>query len=171
MKTSFLQGKPVQQALLAFVLVGAAAFLLLPLIAGMPTRGGYPVASSDHISSWSWQGMYAHTSEKQREVTKELNTLKELLGKGGMDDYDLYVGIATEYELLGDGTHSYQYLSKAITDDPKRGLAYMNMGHLMETLGAFTTARTAYEAAVSAEPNNTVFKASRDAFLLNHPAP
>lgn len=163
--------KPLTLAALVVVLVGGAAFLILPLIlgGGVPGGAGYSVSKDDHISSWTWKGVYKDGAQREADVTKEISHLKDLLGKsGGAKDYDVYVGIATQYELLGDGKAAYQYLSKAITLEPKKGLAYMNMGHLMEEMGAFATAHQAYDAAVLAEPNSPVFKSAQQDFLIHH---
>lgn len=163
--------KPFLIAALVVVLVGGAIFLLLPILvgSGVPGGTGYALAKEDHISSWDWKGVYQDGADKQKSVTAEIGRLKDLISKGGISDYDLYVGLASQYELLGDGKSAYQYLSKAIALDKKRGLAYMNMGHLMEEMGAFATARVAYDAAVAAEPNNQVYASARQNFLVHHP--
>lgn len=162
--------RPVLSAALVAAAVLTAVLLALPFVIG----GGkeYPIAPADHISSWSWQGAYADHDGKQKEVEAELARLKTMLGKGGSgSDYDIYVGFASEYELLGDGRNAYLYLSKAIAKDPSRGLAYLNMGHLMEELGALETARKAYDAAAAAEPGNRVYQSARSNFYLQHPVP
>ena len=162
--------KPLQLAALIVVLVGCAGFLILPIVlgSGAGIGSGYKVAEEDHISSWTWKGVYQDGAQKEADVRDEITKLKALLGKGGVGDYDIYVGIASEYELLGDGKSAYQYLSRAIEKDPKRGLAYMNMGHLMEVMGAFVTAHKAYDAAVAAEPNNPIYQTARQNFLIHH---
>ncbi len=152
---------------LAFVILVGAVFLVLPIVVGGGATG-YPIEKTDHIATWSWKGVYLDGAQKQADVTKEISTLKGMLGKKGVSDYDIDVGIASQYELLGDGKSAYQYLSKAIALDPKRGLAYMNMGHLMEEMGAFTTAHKAYDAAVAAEPTNPIYKTSQENFLIHH---
>jgi tetratricopeptide (TPR) repeat protein len=166
--------KPSMLIALIIVLVGGAIFLILPLIVG-PGSGfggkGYVIEEADHISTWNWDGVYEDGAQKQADVEKEIDHLKGLLGKGSIADYDLYVGIASQYELIGDGKSAYNYLSRAISDEPKRGLAYMNMGHLMEEMGAFTTAHKAYDAAVAAEPNNPVYQTARQEFLIHHTTP
>lgn len=156
--------KPSMIVALVVVLVGGAAFLLLPTLIG----AGYPIAKADHISSWSWQGVYKDGGTQEAGVKKEITLLKQNKEKA-LDTYDLYVGIASQYELLGDGKSSYRYLSKAIELDKKRGLAYMNLGHLMEELGAFATARNAYDAAVAAEPGNPLYETAREGFLTRNP--
>jgi tetratricopeptide (TPR) repeat protein len=158
--------KPMTLAAVVIVLVGGAMFLILPLVVGTGVHG-YTLSKADHISSWSWKGVYADGGTKQDTTTQQIASLKAELGKG--NDYNVYVGIASQYELLGDGKNAYVYLSKAIVYDPKQGLAYMNMGHLMEELGAFNTAHMAYDAAVAAEPNNSLYEGARQNFLVHHP--
>jgi tetratricopeptide (TPR) repeat protein len=160
--------KPTMTVALAVVLLGGALLLALPFLIGSGTKG-YPIGTSDHISSWSWKGVYADGADKQASIEKQIKDLKAKVGTKDANEYDIYVGIASQYELLGDGKNAYAYLNKAIAKNPKAGLAYMNMGHLMEGLGAFATAHAAYDAAVAAEPNNLVFQAARQNFLVHHP--
>lgn len=167
---SFGKMKPLMRIALIVVLVGGALFLVLPLVVpgGAGIGNGYTISKSDHISSWSWHGAYADGAQKEADTKAEIGRLKGLIGKKTTPDYDLYVGIASEYELLGDGKSAYNYLSKAISVDPKRGIAYMNMGHLMDELGALTTAHAAFDAAVTAEPGSVVYQAARQDFLIHH---
>ncbi len=167
MTLSSLTRKPFTLAAFVFVLLGLAAFLTLPLIFG--SGGGYPLAAGDRIAAWQWQGPYRDGGAKEKQVTTDIAGMKQSLGKEGTSDYDAYVGLAAEYELLGDGKNAYQYLSKAIALEPAHGLAYLNMGHLMEELGALHTAHTAYDQAVAAEPTNPLYQSSRSDFLLKHP--
>lgn len=168
MAFTLLKRKPVTAAaIVAIVLIGGA-LLALPFLLGPQ---GYPIQKSDRIASWSWRGAYADHGSAQQQAEAEIARLKGMLGASHADEYGLSIGIASEYELLGDGKGAYRYLSRAIAIDPKRGLAYMNMGHLMEELGAFATARGAYDAAVQAEPGNAIYAAARSDFYLTHPAP
>ncbi len=74
--------------------------------------------------------------------------LTGLIGKGQYDDYDLYDGIANDYSMLGDGRTAYQYYNHAIQIHPTKGLAYANLAHFMNALGAYRTAADAYAKAV-----------------------
>jgi len=152
---------------IAIVLGGTALLLLLPIIIG-GAAPSFPIASTDHISSWSWAGIYADGGDKQNQTKAEIERLKAMVGKPAASTYDLYVGIASDYELLGDGKSSYSYLNRAIAQDPKRALAYMNMGRLMEDLGAFATAHAAYDKAVALEPTNPLYQAALQNFLVHH---
>lgn len=158
--------KPRQRIVLVMVLLGAAFFLILPLALRV---NSYPLAGGDTVTSWRWNGAYADGATKQRQTGQEIVRLKALLGKNSAKDYEILVGIASQYELLGDGKTAYHYLSQAIAKDHSRGLAYMNMGQLMESLGALETARAAYDAAVKAEPKSGVYISARDSFYARHP--
>lgn len=170
MLSAWSRKKPLLALAVVMVLVGAAAFFALPLLIGSSKAVGYPIDPADHISSWSWQGAYADGGAKEDETNKEIASLKGGIGDKGASAYDTYVGIASEYELLGDGKNAYRYLSKAIALKPSRGIAYLNMGHLMEELGALVTARGAYDQAVAAELDNELFRSARSNFLIQHPA-
>lgn len=147
---------------LGVILLGAAAFFVLPRV----IDPAYPLDKTDHISSWEWQGAY---QDQRANVEQTIRDMQNQIGENGQDTYDLYVGIASEYELLGDGKNSYRYLSKAIAKDKKRGIAYLNMGHLMAELGAFETARKAYTEAAKVEPDNPIYQSALQAFLAEHP--
>jgi tetratricopeptide (TPR) repeat protein len=162
----FFKMKSSYRIALVAVLVGGAILLILPLVLGV---SNYPLASGDHISSWSFEGAYADNGTNQARTIAEIKNLKAMLGKDKTKDYGLLVGIASQYELLGDGKTAYTYLSRAIAKDHTRGLAYMNMGQLMESLGALATARAAYDAALKAEPASGIYASARDGFYARHP--
>ena len=127
----------------------------------------YPLASQDTVSTWNFPSAYAKGSEDEKRVQTEIDKLKALLGKQ-QSDYEVLVGIAAEYELLGEGQKSYLYLSKAISDSPNKALAYFSMGHLLERVGALYSAKTAYGLAVEKEPGNTLYKSYLDQFLARY---
>ena len=169
MQTSRFFSSKLTLVALVVLIGGGVLFLVLPLLVGSAPAGvGYSVSPNDHISTWQWHGAYLDGAQKQSDTKKEIAHLRGMLGKGSASDYELYIGIASQYELLGDGKSTYQYLSGAIAKEPKKGLAYMNMGHLMEELGAFTTAHRAYDEAVKLEPGNQAFMASQQNFLIHH---
>ena len=162
--SAYLRQKPLTSFALAVIVVGGVLFIALPLIA--PAHA-YPLAPGDSIVSWNWKGAYQDGGADEQKTQAEIQRLSGQLGNG--KDYELYVGIASEYELLGEGHRVYEYLSRAIAKDGKRGLAYMNMGHLMEILGAFRTARNAFDAAIAAEPGNPLYVSARTDFVARHP--
>lgn len=129
----------------------------------------FPMADGDTVSTWTFTGPYADGGEKEAQVKAEIARLSKELGKGTYADYDLLVGIATQHELLGNGKEAYDYLSRAIRKDSKKGIAYFNLGHLMEGFGAYQTAGRAYKKATESEPEVVAYRLAFDAFVSRHP--
>ncbi|OGG58619.1 hypothetical protein A2765_02760 [Candidatus Kaiserbacteria bacterium RIFCSPHIGHO2_01_FULL_56_24] len=134
-----------------------------------------PIASGDTVASWDFQGAREGNAQLEGQTRDEITRLEGMLGgdQSGKDDeptdYDIYVGIANQYEMLGDGETERGYLEKALTiDSAKTGLAWHNLGSLMSRLGAFNTARIAYAKAVEAQPQVSSFHLSRIQFLTDH---
>ncbi len=92
-----------------------------------------------------------------------------MLGAGKYPDYDLYNGIGNNYTYLGDGEKAFAAYKKAISLNPERGIIYMNIGNLMEQLGALYSAKDAYAKAVAVEPGIVQFKNAEADFLAQHP--
>lgn len=112
----------------------------------------FTLNSSDTIASWSFKGAYTGNETLVAKANSEIARLTDLLGTGEYTDYILYVSIANQYDLLGDGANEFAYLKKALAlDSTQTGLAWYNAGHLLTRLGAYATARTAFERAVAAE--------------------
>jgi len=111
------------------------------------------IAKGDSIASWDFQGAYTNNPELIAKAEAEIARLLGLIGKETYSDAILYVAVANQYELLGDGEQEYNYLSRAIKEDNETtGLSWHNLGVLMERLGAFETARVAYEKAALIQP-------------------
>lgn len=129
-----------------------------------------PVDIADTIQSWNFADAYTTNSELAEKASVEVNRLKDLVGKSkDIPDYQIYIQIAAQYELLGNGEKTYEYLNRAVAIDQfKTGLAWMNLGGLMEKLGAFNTARVAYAKAVEAQPDVIAYHIARLSFLTRH---
>lgn len=113
----------------------------------------FQFAEGESITSWDFQGAYTGNSEFEERARGEIARLKSLFGEEGYTDYELYVSIANQYGLLGDGKGEYNYLMKALAiDSEKTGLAWHNLGRLLERFGAYGSARVAYDAMVKAQP-------------------
>ncbi len=126
-----------------------------------------PITQGDTISSWSFKGAYEDGGTLEERARTEIDRLTELLGSGEFPDYQLYVAIAAQYELLGEGKKAYLYLDKALAiDSTQTGLAWMNLGALFDKLGAFETARTAYAKAVESQSAGMEFHVARISFLI-----
>ena len=112
----------------------------------------FPINPADTIASWSFKGADAGNDTLMAQANADIASLAELFGKGKYDDYDLYNGIANDYVLMGNGEAAYRDYNHSIAIHPNKGLAYVNLGHLMDELGALHTARDAYAKAVALEP-------------------
>ena len=117
------------------------------------------IAKGDTIVSWNFKGAYIDRPDLIAKAEAEITRLSELLGKGTYPDVSLYVGIANQYELLGDGKQEYDYLVRAIKADvgATSGLPWHNLGVLMERLGALGTARVAYEQSTLLQPGMKIY--------------
>lgn len=127
-----------------------------------------PIVSGDVISSWTWKGPYKDGGLLEKKANDEITRLGAMLGKGQYPDYQLLVGIAGQYELLGDGDKTYSYLGQAVRTASTSGLAWYNLGVLFERYGAYRTAITAFNKALEVEPTS-LFKEGVDDFYKNHP--
>ena len=135
----------------------------------------FPLSEGDIVSSWDFQGSYKDGGVLEKKANDEITRLKSFLGgdQSGADDdptdYILYVGIANQYELLGDGRHAYESLGRAVAiDSIHTGLAWHNLGNLMVRFRAYKTARIAYAKAVEAQPSVEQYHIARLQFLSAH---
>lgn len=112
-----------------------------------------PMAEGEAVSSWNYQGTYTGNVEFEARAHAEIERLEKLFGSKEFTDYVLYVSIANQYGLLGNGEKELEYLQKALAfDSENTGLAWYNAGILFERFGANKTARYAFEHAVAAQP-------------------
>ena len=113
-----------------------------------PIVNPLPIAKGDVVSSWNFVGAYTNNPELIAKADVEIKRITDLLGKGTYTDMSIYVGIANQYELIGDGKKQYDFLIQAVKDGgTTSGLPWHNLGVLMERLDALETARIAYEKA------------------------
>lgn len=111
------------------------------------------IERSDTIISWNFKGVYADRPDLITKANSEIKRFLDLIGTGAYTDMILYVSIANQYDLLGDGKQEYDYLNRAIQEGGSTtGLPWHNLGVLMERLGALQTARVAYEKATLVQP-------------------
>lgn len=123
------------------------------------------IAKGEVIAEWIFRGAYADNPELIKKAEAEVVRLAGLLGKGTYPDVSLYVAIANQYELLGDGKQQYDYLSRAIKTGGITGLPWHNLGVLMERLGATETARIAYEKSTLIQPQMKLYHYAYFEFL------
>ncbi len=123
-----------------------------PNSASRPASHPLPLAEGDRIASWDFRGAYADNPELTAKAQSEILRLSGLLITATSSKMILSVGVANQYELLGDGKKQYEYLGRAIRADVENGLPLHNLGVLMERLGAYKTARIAYEKSTLVQP-------------------
>ncbi len=118
------------------------------------TEETFALAEGESIASWDFKGLYTGNTELEKKAQTDIVRLNGMFGTEGNTDYMLYVSIAGQYELLGDGAKEYEYLLRALAEDSKTtGLAWYNLGTLLVRLGALESARIAYTKASSAQPH------------------
>lgn len=129
----------------------------------------FNVLPEDKIENWRTSSVY--NDQEQKEVAlKDIKRLKGLIGKGEYPDYEIYISIANKYHLIGDGKKEYEYLNRALEiDSEKTGLAWYNMGVLMEKLGALNSAKTAYKNAYESQATVQYVRAYNDFVEKNFP--
>jgi tetratricopeptide (TPR) repeat protein len=135
---------------LVVVLVGASLWWFF-LRSATPS---YEVSllGGDTIASWTFVGAYTGNAQLVQKAHEEIARLKGLIGETE-SDYEIYISIANQYHLLGDGESELKYLEYALgVDTELTGLAWYNLAVLLERLGALTTAHMAYEKAATAQP-------------------
>jgi len=130
-----------------------------------PSTQLFPMNPKDTLSSWDFNGGYTDNATLTAQTIADITKLTGLLGGGKYDDYDLYNGIANDYGLLGNGQEAYQYYNRSIKVHPAKGLAYANLAHLMDQLGAEETATDAYAKAVAVEPGMLEYHIERLTYL------
>lgn len=123
--------------------------------------GPFPINTADTIASWSFKGAYAGNAALVSQANADIAHLTSILGKGQYDDYDIYNGIANDYNLLGDGKMAYDYYNRATQIHPNKGLVYMNLGHLFDELKAYRTAADAYAKSVAVESSVLAYHLAR----------
>lgn len=97
---------------------------------------------------WRFEGAYEATDALRTKAENTIKDLQQQLRDGSYSEYLLDVGIAGQYELLGQGKKSYEYLLKALRVNNTRALAYSNMGNLLQKVKAPRSALVAYEEAL-----------------------
>ncbi len=131
-------------------------------------KPAFSLVPGDEPISWYFVGTYNDGGEFEARATSEIQRMKGLLNSGTFTNYELYVSIANQYELLGDGKQEYTYLNYALAiDSTKTGLAWHNMGKLLEKLGAYKSARVAYDRMIQVQ-STTQYLRARLEFLQAH---
>lgn len=125
----------------------------------------FPLNRADSLASWSFTALDTGNAVLTAATDADKAKLAALLGGGMYDDYDLYIGIGNDADLEGDGRAAYTAYDKAVAIHSNKGLAYANLGHLFDELGAYHTAADAYAKAVAVEPGVIQYHLARLDFL------
>lgn len=134
-----------------------------------PTAAPFALVAGEAVASWDFTGTHNDNGQLEARVRAEIEKMKGLLNNSEMfSNYELYVSIANQYELLGEGKQEYTYLNYALAiDSTKTGLAWHNMGKLLERLGAYKSARVAYDRMIQAQTTSQYVRARLE-FLKAH---
>lgn len=132
-----------------------------------PVTPPLPLVKGDSVISWDFKGAYTDNPELVAKAESEIKRLSNLLAAATSSAMILSVGIANQYELLGDGKKQYEYLERAARTNPENGLPWHNLGVLMERLGAIRTARIAYEKSTLVQPELKLYHYAYIEFLTS----
>lgn len=131
-----------------------------------------PISPKDTLASWSFKGSHADGGTLERQVESQIASLKTKINETNPTVQEIYISIANDYELLGDGKSAYNYFLQALNSkqryEQEDGMAWAGLGDLMQTLHAYYTAATAYGNAVKADPGEPSFHVARISFLLSY---
>ena len=131
-------------------------------------KPAFSLVPGDEPASWYFVGTHSDGGQLEARAEAEIQRMKSLLNSGEFTNYELYISIANQYELLGDGKQEYTYLNYALAlDSTKTGLAWHNMGKLLEKLGAYKSARVAYDRMIQVQPTRQYILARLE-FLRAH---
>lgn len=109
----------------------------------------FAIVQGDTIASWNFTGSYKDGGQLEASRNAIIADMKQKLSAGAPNTYELNISIANQYELLGDGQNEYRYLQYALAlDSTQTALAWHNMGKLLEKLGAYKSARVAYDRMI-----------------------
>ncbi len=137
------------------ILAAAGVLILMGVLwlAFRPVPARYPFLLADTPKEWTFAGSDADNGPLEAQTRARISELDGQIGKTTDSDYSLLISIAGRYDRLGDGKKEYEYLTRALANDPTFGLAWHNLGALLARLNAPKSARKAYEESVKAEPN------------------
>jgi tetratricopeptide (TPR) repeat protein len=151
-KSSSKMTRNIIIGLIILILAGAGAYYF-----SAGSLGGdfsHRMSGGESIETWDFQGAYTEKAELEQKARDEIARLEGLIGseEDESTDYTIYVSIANQYDLLGDGKNEYKFLKKALAIDAEgTGLAWHNLGVLLARLGAMESARDAYARAAKAQ--------------------
>ncbi len=151
------------------VVLAALAALAAWILFGSGSRvAAYPINPRDHIASWTFKGTYTGYPTFVAKANADLAKLRVDMREKKYDNYDLYIGMGEDYDLLGNGRAAYNAYNHAIDLYPNQGLAYTDLAALMSQLGARYTAADAYARAEAVQPSVLTYHVEQLDFLTNY---
>ncbi len=108
-------------------------------------------------TGFSWKLSNSAPESVIKKSKKEISSLTKELHKGKYSDYNIYLQLGQEYEIVNEGKQAYESYSTASTLKPSQGVAMSNIGLLMARVGAINTARNAYAQSVARQPSVSLF--------------
>jgi len=143
--------KKVGISLAVAVVLGIAIFTAVQV--GNKTEPVFTLVEGER-PTWDFEGIFEASEELILRAETEQERLRGLLGSDEISEYDIHVGVAEQYSLLGEGKNAYNELLVAINLDETRYLAFMNLGNLLGKVKAPKSAKIAYEMGL--DRNDTV---------------
>ena len=128
------------------------------------TRNTNPLKIDFRDKNISWKIASAGASVK-KDMQNKIIDLSKKIGTDIYPNYDIYIQIARDYTLTGEGENAYDFYILAVKDSPQKGLAFNNLGDLLARVGAYHTAHTAFAKAVIVEPSVELYWLSYLRFL------
>ncbi|HEC93988.1 MAG TPA: hypothetical protein ENI56_01270 [Candidatus Kaiserbacteria bacterium] len=119
-------------------------------------------------TNFSWRLSNTAPATVIQKSNQEIHTLLGELHKGKYPDYDIYLQLGQEYEILGEGKQAYENYRTAGALSPSQGVAMNDIGSLMAHLGALHTAQNAYAQSVARQPAVSLFWVSYLTFLTQY---
>ncbi len=120
--------------------------------------------------NFSWELSGTAPASVIEKAKKEISSLTSELHKGKYPDYDIYLQLGQEYEILNKGKQAYENYHTAASLSPSRGVAMSNIGSLMARIGALHTAQNAYAQSVARQPEVSLFWVLYLKFLAQYEA-
>lgn len=126
---------------------------------------GLAIDSRDSITSWSTKVIA--TPDVKKQIQENIISLSSKINNS-KDNYNVFIQIAQDYELLSDGKSAYSFYTLAAKEKPTNALAFSNIGNLMQKLGAYNTAQKAYAESVRLSPSAELYWLAYLSFLSAH---
>jgi tetratricopeptide (TPR) repeat protein len=107
----------------------------------------------NEIINWDFAGAYANNDNAVKKALLEVERLLADMDEA-YTEYDTALSVGNQYYYIGDGENAFEYYKKAIISETSgSGLAWYNMGNLLNRIGAHESSRYSYEQALELKEN------------------